>query len=120
MAMPKKGSRSIAVDEMPYRFRISGDNGRGIANLKVAVEAVADGNLTTLVVDTSVLTPIDIWLYINNPEEKKKALETRTVYITTAVVEAYIRQALAKGWKPTEKGKPFALVADAAMATGKT
>jgi len=35
---------------------------------------------------------------------------------TPAGVETYIRLALAKGWKPTEKGKPFVLVAAPAIA----
>ncbi len=114
--MPKKGSRSIVVDDVPYRFKIGGCGGY----LQVAVKAVAEGNLTTLLVNTSVRPPVDIWLLINEPEEFAEALAKRPVYVTTAAVEAYIRQALTEGWNPTTKGKPFLFVADAAMATGKT
>lgn len=111
MAMPRKGSRSILVGDKLYRFRISGDNGLGIANLKVAIEAIAGGNFTTLVVDTSVLTPVDLWLVINT-DGHAKARTTKIVYIKTSVIRVYIRQALDTGWNPTEKGKPFVLIAD--------
>jgi len=75
----------------------------------VAVETVTEnGDTTALLIDTSALRPDSL------------ITDESDVSVTPAVVEAYIRQALAKGWKPDEKGKPFVLVADAAMVTGKT
>ena len=103
MAMPKKGSRSIVINEVSYRWRT---NKSGL-NLLVSVEAVADGGANTLSVDTSVPLP-------------NGCPCCSGVLMTPAAVEAYIRQALAEGWNPTTKGKPFLFVADAAMATGKT
>ena len=114
MAMPKKGSRSIVVDEVPYRWRLGGGSQavrHGESNLSVSVEPVADnGNITLLFVDTSVA-----W-----DECEMTGLNRHKSSITPAVIEAYIRLAFKQGWKPTEKGKPFLLVADEFMAVGKT
>ncbi|MBC8139339.1 MAG: hypothetical protein H8F28_25975 [Fibrella sp.] len=113
MAMPKKGSRSIVVDDVLYRWRTRGEREY---NMTVAVEPVTDGGMSSLIVDTSVMAPT------NSPPDDKdgKWFGAYTISVTPAVVEAYIRQAMNKGWKPTEKGKPFILVADKSMATGKT
>jgi hypothetical protein len=110
MAMAKKGSRVLLVDDVPYRWRIRGREtaaqASGETNLSVAIEAVVDGDICTLVVDPSVARP-------------SKTSEEDAVSVTPAVVEAYVRLALKKGWKPTQKGKPFLLVADESMASGK-
>ena len=113
MAMPKKGSRSIVVDAVAYRWGIRGRETRahtqGETNLIIAVEPITEGKgvYCPLIVDTSTPRPV---------------LEAGDVpvFVTPAVVEAYIRLALKSGWKPTETGKPFMLVADEGMATGKT
>lgn len=110
MAMAKKGSRNITVDEVPYRWRIRDrptySQQLGDTNLLVAVETITDGDLCTLLVDTSAFRPGND----NYPR----------VSVTPAVVEAYIRLALSQGWKPGEKGKSFILVADESMVAGKT
>ena len=110
MAMMKKGSRAIVVDDMPYRWRVRGretDAQRsGDTNLHVVVEPIVEGK--------GVYCPLDVDTSTPRPEPGEP------VSVMPAVVGAYIRLALARGWKPTEPGKPFALVVDAAMATGKT
>jgi hypothetical protein len=108
MAMPKKGSRTIVVDGATYRWRIRGRitvaQTEGEGNLMVAVEEVADTGVSTLLVDTSV------------PREWFSFSGYQTP-ITPAAVQTYIRLALQQGWKPTQKGKPFVLVADEEIAT---
>lgn len=104
MAMPRKGARAITVDGAPFRWKIrgraTGAQTLGEANLGVGIEAVTnESGVSTLVVDTSAVRG--------------------TASVTPAVVEAYIRQAMAKGWKPTPSGKPFVLVADEGMAAGR-
>lgn len=113
MAMPKKGSRSIVVDEVPYRWRLRGEREY---NMTVAIEPITDGAMSSLVVDTSVMAPAD------SPLDDKAGnwFGSYIVSVTPAVVEAYIRLAMKQGWKPTEKGNAFVLVADAAMVEGKT
>lgn len=114
MAMPKKGSRNIVVDGAACRWRIRGrpsySQEMGWSNLSVAIEpATEDGtDVTRLVVDTSA------------PRPDADAVGTdEIVSVTPAVVEAYIRLALKQGWNPVAKGKPFVLVADEGMVTGK-
>lgn len=110
MAMPKKGSRSIVVDDTPYRWRLRSENDCR-KSMIIAVEPVTEsGDVSVLTVDTSAPSPSPVGGSPYNEE----------VSVTPAVVEAYIRLALTKGWKPGERGKPFVLVADAAMVTGKT
>lgn len=110
MAMMKKGSRAMVVDGVAYRWGIrrseTAAQAAGDTNLTVVVEPIVEGKgvYCPLIVDTS--TP--------RPEPGAPA------FVTPAVVEAYIRLALKNGWKPTEKGKPFVLVADEAMVIGRT
>ncbi len=106
MAIPKKGSRSIVVDEVPYRWRATKT---GKTNLFVSVQPVTEGESSLLSVNTSVSVPNGCM-----------CPGCGDIYVTPAVVEAYIRRALEQGWEPNKKGTPFVLVADPAMATGKT
>lgn len=99
MALVKKGSRSITVDSVTYRWRVRGratyDQGLGQRPLSYAVEH-ADTPGTTLVVTTNQPHPSN-WLDIPaNP-------------VLPAHVADAIRAARAKGWVPEEPGSPFLL-----------
>ncbi|MCA1860485.1 hypothetical protein LE191_10265 [Janthinobacterium sp. HSC-3S05] len=96
MSIARKGSRRIIVDSLPYRWSVSlptYTQAMGEANLSFAVESESGGR-TTLLVRTDIARP-DIWL------------GNFTRAITPSVVEHAIRQALMKGWYPSQCGSAF-------------
>lgn len=113
MAMPKKGSRNIIVENVPYRWRFGGGRQAvrlGASNLSVSIEPVSDnGNITLLFVDTSVA-----W-----DECELTGLNRHKASITPGVVATYIRLGLKQGWNPKNKGMPFILIADESIAVEK-
>ncbi|MFF4169834.1 hypothetical protein [Streptomyces sp. NPDC001744] len=101
MALNKKGSRRITVDETEYRWRIrrkpSYMQGLCWTPLTFAVEiADADQPGTTLVVTSGQPHPSN-WFDI------------KAEPIRPADVTASIREARAQGWNPTNSGAPFML-----------
>jgi hypothetical protein len=99
MAMPKKGSRSIIIDGVPYRWQVRGRvyNKDGV----VCIEPVTDdGNICKLLVDTSAPFPNGCPCCEQYPA------------ITPSTVEQYVRVALQLGWQPIRKDKPFVYVAE--------
>lgn len=92
MAMPKKGSRKIVVDNVTYRWKFGG--------AWILIEAVRDSGPTRILdVDTSVRDR-DYWL---TGEEQK-------TIILPGAVEQYIRIGLDKGWNPHQAGPPLSIV----------
>ena len=99
MAIPKKGSRLIVVDGDRYRWRIrrkiTYSQGNGWGKLTFAVEHF-DKSGATLVVEMPQAHPSN---WMGEP----------IVPVLPYDVEYSIRQAIAKGWKPSEPGSSFEL-----------
>ena len=103
MAIPKKGSRKIIVDDVAYRWNMrrkpaSSHYYSDSWGPTIAVE-LAENDIpgTTLVVETTNRP----WLYLWGDENSRP--------ITPADVARAIKLALAEGWHPAEKGSPFKL-----------
>ncbi|MEO8612691.1 MAG: hypothetical protein ABI690_32655 [Chloroflexota bacterium] len=99
MAIPKKGSRKIAVDSVEYRwyvrhkptymqeiFPINGD-------LVFAVERLAE-NVTSI-------------LIVEMPFTRPDAITGKSIILKPADIATHIRAALAAGWTPLLPGAPF-------------
>ncbi|MBP2047630.1 hypothetical protein J2Z21_000552 [Streptomyces griseochromogenes] len=99
MALVKRGSRRISVDDVPYRWRLRGrptyDQGLVRSPLTYAVEH-AESPGTTLVVTTDQPHPGN-WLGAPGTP------------VLPRDVAAGIRTALAHGWAPRSPGSPFRL-----------
>ena len=99
MAIPKRGSRNIVVNGEPYRWymrrRPTFRQGLCEEPMSFAIEH-ADANGSVL----------RVTLPQHHPGNWKRAA---IVPIVPANVEEYIQMALARGWKPTQPGKPFTL-----------
>jgi len=97
MAINRKGSRRVVVDDVVYRWTIRRKPSRGQAYewspLRVAISPDA-GLGTTLVVEA-------------NGERPDAYLQISPVTMTPATIAATIRAALASGWRSTEPGPPF-------------
>jgi hypothetical protein len=100
MAIPKKGSRKIVVNDIPYRWYIRrkpsyGQELQGEESMTVAIQQDIDTSTTIL----------HVQLYRGRPD----AWFSDTTPITPKNVEQYIRTALEKGWQADVAGKPFVL-----------
>ncbi len=99
MALVKKGSRTIVVDGVTYRWRLrkrpTYSQGLVWSPCTFAVEHV-DGSGRTLVVRT------------NRPHAGNWAGGTPEAVVPSVVAGA-IQLALRRGWKPTRPGSPFLL-----------
>jgi hypothetical protein len=94
MAIPKKGSRLIVVDGSRYWWRIRQKPSRGQSdygcNMTFAVEHFDKSGAT---------------LVVKMPQAHPMWAGKQTVPVLPCDVEYSIRQAIAKGWKPSEPGK---------------
>ena len=103
MAAPKKGSRTITVDGTKYRWRVrhkpTYSQALGWGRLSFSVETES-GSGCLLLVACSGPRP-DAWTPADG-----------AVSLTPSKVAAFIRRALAGGWAPEKRGKPFRLAAD--------
>jgi len=99
MALVKKGSRKITVDGTAYRWRITRTYKSADDILEVFIERIENGN-TVLCVRTGFLRPDGAFSNIG---------ESTQGIVTPKNVESYIKQALAKGWKPESKESMFEL-----------
>jgi hypothetical protein len=102
MAIPRRGSRQIAVDGQRFRWSIRpkpthGQADYASATMTFAVEA-ADHEGRVLHVELARRRP-DNWLSWYAKEG--------IVPVTPSEVAAFIRQALDSGWNPAEPGPPF-------------
>ena len=97
MAIPRKGSRSITVDGVAYRWRIRQRptymQGAFGHSLNLAVE-LTDDPKCTLLVELAQSHPCN-WL--GDP----------AVPVTPSEVAGHIRQALDAGWQPESQGGAF-------------
>jgi len=103
MTVPRKGSRSIVVDDVAYRWRIRKRPTYAQAvldhSLTLAVD-IADAPLCSLLVELSQPHPSN---WIGAPSDS----------VTPHRVADVIRNALAAGWQPSTPGKAFKLKVDA-------
>lgn len=100
MAIPKKGSRKLVLDNETYRWLIRRkatytQSDYGIGYIHVAVEH-AEENGSVLIIYTSKPHPKD-WATVEVDA------------VTPTDVEKWIRVALKKGWSPKEVGRQFKL-----------
>lgn len=93
MTIPRKASRRIMVDAVPYRWAVRPRLSAPETPLSFAVE-LEDAGGTTLVVTTDAVRPHS---WFGPPG----------AVMTPAIVERVIREALQQGWRPLEKGSPF-------------
>lgn len=99
MAIVKKGSRRIVVDDIEYRWKIRHRQTYvqgmfGTDKVACAVERVSDKPGSILVIYFPQTHPGN---WIGKP----------AVPLLPSQVAAAIRAALAAGWQPLEPGKPF-------------
>ena len=99
MSIPKKGARTITVDEISYRWAIrkapTYTQANNWSNMTVAIELM-DNPGATLIVNLPIARP-DAWI---NPSN---------VSITPSQVARYIREAHRQGWVPSKHGSTFHL-----------
>jgi hypothetical protein len=95
MAMPKKGSRPIAVDGTVYRWQVRHKPTYSQAPLTFAVERAEDP-VSVLVVTLPCARP-DNWL------------GERTIAIRPVLVSGCIRRAIEQGWDSGQTGSGFTL-----------
>lgn len=98
MAIPKKGSRTLTVAGVRYRWRIrrkpTYDEGAFAAHFSVAVERSDPPSLCVLRLKTNFPRP-DNWLCEPGAS------------VTPKMIAASIRDALAHGWQPAQAGSAF-------------
>ena len=99
MAIPKKGSRKISVDQVLYRWLIRQKYKSADDRLIVAIEKEEDGK-TILYVNTNLLRPDGAFQDIGNISQG---------IVTPKDIENYIKMAISKGWKPESAGSAFEL-----------
>ena len=98
MAIPKKGSRTIVVEDREYRWVIRKHQIRacesvGERMIHVAVESDVP-NSQTLVI---------------NSNRCSSTLDCRGEPVTPSDVRVWIRMAISNGWAPTRPGKQYYL-----------
>ena len=98
MAIPKKGTRKIVVNELNFRWLIrrkatytQSDYGTG--KLHVAIE-LEENPGTSLFICTDRKHPKDIGTEVLNP-------------VKPSDISNWIKQALDLGWNPSKNGNPF-------------
>lgn len=98
MSLPKKGSRSVEVDGVRYRWLIrrkpTYGQAIGESGLTVVVELEEPG--ATLVVELDVNRP-DAWI------------EPGQISVTPRDIALFVRAGLARGWTPALAGKTIKL-----------
>ncbi len=109
MALPKKKSRIISVDNVIYRWLVSPAIG---FNILVAEKEDAEGQKIEVHYESDIDKhaagfPV-YWIDESNAEN------LNWKFITPKGAESIIRQALQLGWDPAKKGKPlvFDLIGD--------
>ncbi|WP_103867634.1 hypothetical protein [Aquimarina sp. I32.4] len=98
MAIPKKGTRKIAVNELNFRWLIRKkatytQSDYGIGKLHIAVE-LEENSGTSLFIYTDRKHPNDIGTEIVNP-------------VKPSDIANWIKQAFELGWIPSKSGNPF-------------
>src|SRR5215212_8532742 len=99
MAIPRKHSRPIVVDGQKYRWIVKRKSDYNFEPQKGMVFTVQeeDGAGALLIVELA-RPQLDYWLH-----------HQQSAPITPNEIASWIRQAIAQGWQPKAKGKPFRL-----------
>ncbi|QDV18374.1 hypothetical protein Pan153_30310 [Gimesia panareensis] len=107
MALNRKHSRQIVVDEETYRFKISTTRADedGNFHLNVTVQREAGGSR----LQVSGLVTRDFWLDISDPGAK---MSKDYPVITPRHVRLIIERARQQGWQPETAGPVFVLELD--------
>ena len=100
MALSKRNSRQIAVDELVFRWSTSQDSG-----YMVLVVQHDSGNGAKL----EVIISDDKNIIIENGSYVFDAVEFNRLVITPSMVEQVIRDSISLGWSPTKNGKTVEL-----------
>jgi hypothetical protein len=95
MALPKKKSRTIVIDNIKYCWLVGPNDGYGVF---VAQKEGVSGRIIEVYFDTDINS---YWVKFPNTDNLNLRI------ITPKVAETIIRQALQMNWKPEEKGKPL-------------
>ena len=100
--MTQKGSRSIVVDGVSYRWMVRPKPTymQEVFACPMTFAVVADGKLNTT-----------LWVVVGacRPETCKIVATARTLSITPAIVAEAIRMALQQGWQAQQTGPSFEL-----------
>ena len=98
MSIPRKGSRRIVVDGVPYMWRIRRKAARSQTGPRVlhVLVALAQRRGRTLSIVTSR----------SHPGDRAKV---RELPVSHADIAAWVRLALDTGWDPCARGAPFML-----------
>lgn len=106
MALARKGSRNLVVDDVAYRWSVRRKptycQEMGWSNLSFAIEAASTG-LCTLHVITQATRADSV------AELSGTADVTASMTITPALVAHCIQQALQQGWQSLQPGSAFEL-----------
>ncbi|MBC7865382.1 MAG: hypothetical protein IAF38_20570 [Bacteroidia bacterium] len=94
MALPKKNSRKIVVNDITYRYVVSGND--GYINLIIELE---ENNKQRLIVSFGYMEASYFLPGTTLPKTE----------ITPATVEKVITRALKNGWKPNVKAKQLSI-----------
>lgn len=97
MALPKKKSRTILIDNTKYRWLVSPNDGY---NVFVAQKEGVDGRIIEVYFATDINA---YWVEFPNVSQLNLKI------IQPKDAESIIRQALLLGWNPEEKGSPVVL-----------
>ena len=95
MALPKKKSRIILIDNVKYRWLVGPNDGY---NVFVAQKEGIKGRIIEVYFETDINA---LWLEFPNIDHLNLKI------IKPKESEAIIRQALQLGWNPEEKGNPI-------------
>jgi hypothetical protein len=109
MAMSKKKSRAITVNEIPYRYSVQHSltlrNEDGSLNLNIVVQHESGDGCYLKVI--GVYTR-DFWLDISDHKHES----SEYLKVTPKHIAKIIEMALEEGWQPTVKAPPFNFKAD--------
>ena len=100
MALSKRNSRKIVVDEEAYRWSPSQDSGYMV--LTVQNDSGHGAKLEVIISD-------DKNIVIENGSYSIEIGESNRLMITPSLVEKIIRDSISLGWSPSENGKPVEL-----------
>ena len=95
MALPKKKSRTISIDNIKYRWLVGPNDGY---NVFVAQKEGVEGRIIEVLFDTDISS---FWVEFPNIDHLNLKI------IKPKDSESIIRQALQLGWDPEEKGNPI-------------
>jgi hypothetical protein len=103
MAIPRKGSKKIQVNDLTFRWKVSEqepvilDKLWTTANLSISPETRSGSTLTV-----ELRKPIQVMFEL----EKSIPISSISMQITPKIVAACIQYALQIGWQPMVSGKP--------------